>query len=250
MSDSIRFYDRALQRLTRRELLNIAWKLGLAAVAQPLRVDAARSRSRSSGRFRSRSASRRANRWPDGVVLWTRLAPEPLAGGGMPMANVEVAWEVATDRAFAAIVDERARPWRGPSSGTACTSRSAGSSPGREYFYRFRVGREVSQTGRTKTAPALGAAVDRLRFAVCGCSHYETGYFTAFRRHRRRGVRLRLPHRRLHLRGPRRWRADADASCASIRATRSTRSSTIATATRSTRWIPISGPRTPRRRSS
>ena len=36
MSDSIRFYDRALQRLTRRELLNIAWKLGLAAVAQPI----------------------------------------------------------------------------------------------------------------------------------------------------------------------------------------------------------------------
>ncbi len=36
MSDSIRFYDRALQGLTRRELLNIAWKLGLAAVAQPL----------------------------------------------------------------------------------------------------------------------------------------------------------------------------------------------------------------------
>ena len=36
MTDPIRFYDRALQRLTRRELLNIAWKLGLAAVAQPL----------------------------------------------------------------------------------------------------------------------------------------------------------------------------------------------------------------------
>ncbi len=32
------------------------------------------------------------------------------------------------------------------------------------------------------TAPAAGAAVDRLRFAVCGCSHYEAGYFTAFRR--------------------------------------------------------------------
>ena len=33
--------------------------------------------------------------WPDSVVLWTRLAPEPLAGGGMPMVNVEVGWEVA-----------------------------------------------------------------------------------------------------------------------------------------------------------
>jgi alkaline phosphatase D len=56
-----------------------------------------------------------------------------------------------------------------------------GLEPAREYFYRFRCGSEVSQTGRTKTAPAAGAAVDRLRFAVCGCNHYEAGLFTAFR---------------------------------------------------------------------
>ena len=36
-----------------------------------------------------------------GVVLWTRLAPEPLEpGGGMPPENVEVAWEVAADEAM------------------------------------------------------------------------------------------------------------------------------------------------------
>jgi hypothetical protein len=33
MTDAMTYYDRALQGLTRRELLNIAWKLGLAAVA-------------------------------------------------------------------------------------------------------------------------------------------------------------------------------------------------------------------------
>ena len=41
---------------------------------------------------------------PDGVVLWTRLAPEPLADngfGGMPKdRGVEVRWEVATDENF------------------------------------------------------------------------------------------------------------------------------------------------------
>jgi alkaline phosphatase D len=58
----------------------------------------------------------------------------------------------------------------------------SGLEPAREYWYRFRAGAEISQTGRTKTAPAAGAGVDRLRFAVCGCSHYETGYFTAYRR--------------------------------------------------------------------
>ena len=39
----------------------------------------------------------------------------------------------------------------------------------------------MSQVGRTKTAPAEGAPADGIRFAVCGCNHYETGYFSAFR---------------------------------------------------------------------
>src|SRR4029453_796277 len=34
---------------------------------------------------------------PDGMVLWTRLAPDPLRGGGMPAAPVIVQWEVAPD---------------------------------------------------------------------------------------------------------------------------------------------------------
>ena len=58
----------------------------------------------------------------------------------------------------------------------------AGLEPARDYWYRFRAGDEVSQVGRTRTAPPAGAPVDRLRFAVCGCQHYEDGYFTAFRR--------------------------------------------------------------------
>lgn len=34
---------------------------------------------------------------PDGIVLWTRLAPDPLAGGGMPTTPVKVRWR-ATSR--------------------------------------------------------------------------------------------------------------------------------------------------------
>src|SRR4051812_34340458 len=34
---------------------------------------------------------------PASVVLWTRLAPEPLAGGGMPPVPVPVRYEVAAD---------------------------------------------------------------------------------------------------------------------------------------------------------
>jgi phosphodiesterase/alkaline phosphatase D-like protein len=41
---------------------------------------------------------------PDGVVLWTRLAPDPLAGGGMPNRPVPVQWQVATDERFRRVV--------------------------------------------------------------------------------------------------------------------------------------------------
>src|SRR4051812_43689825 len=38
---------------------------------------------------------------PDGVVLWTRLAPKPLeVGGGMPMEPIEVSWEIAEDESM------------------------------------------------------------------------------------------------------------------------------------------------------
>jgi hypothetical protein len=41
---------------------------------------------------------------PDGIVLWTRLAPKPLEGGGMPMNIVEVDWEMARDNRFQSVV--------------------------------------------------------------------------------------------------------------------------------------------------
>jgi alkaline phosphatase D len=180
MSDTLRFYDRALARMTRRELLNAAWKVGLAALGQPF----LQTRTFAQPIFRNYPfplGVASGEPLPDGVVLWTRLAPEPLDGGGMPMANVEVAWEVARDRAFASVVTKGTAVAR-PELGHSVHVDVGGLEPARDYFYRFRCGRETSQVGRTKTAPAAGAAVDRLRFAVCGCSHLETGYFTAYRR--------------------------------------------------------------------
>src|SRR6185369_16540252 len=42
---------------------------------------------------------------PDGMVLWTRLAPKPLdPDGGMPPAPVAVTWEVGEDHGLKRIV--------------------------------------------------------------------------------------------------------------------------------------------------
>ena len=119
--------------------------------------------------------------WHDNVILWTRLAPEPLTGGGMPMANVEVGWEIARDDTFRDIAQKGTSIAR-PELGHAVHVEVPGLDPGRDYWYRFHAGKATSAIGRTRTAPAPGAEVDKLRFAVCGCNHYEAGYFTGFRR--------------------------------------------------------------------
>ncbi|MBL8521797.1 MAG: alkaline phosphatase D family protein [Betaproteobacteria bacterium] len=115
------------------------------------------------------------------VVLWTRLATEPMAmagDGGMGPERVAVRWEVAEDEGFKRIAQKgtiRAAAELGHSVRPEVT----GLSPGRWYWYRFMAGDAVSPVGRTRTAPAVGA--ERLRFAFASCQQYEQGYFSAYR---------------------------------------------------------------------
>jgi alkaline phosphatase D len=120
---------------------------------------------------------------PDGFVIWTRLAVDPLeetGRGGMPERDQVVGWQVATDEGFADVVragSVTARPGFAHSVHVEVT----GLQPGREYWYRFRTGRHVSPAGRSLTAPAYGAAVSSLAMAFVSCSSYQHGYFTAYR---------------------------------------------------------------------
>jgi len=116
----------------------------------------------------------------DGVVLWTRLAPDPLNGGGMPPEPVEVRWEVADDEKMRQIVK------RGRVTATAAWAHAVhvevdGLKADRPYWYRFHAGEATSPIGRTRTLPKPGDEADRLRFAFASCQHYETGVFTAYR---------------------------------------------------------------------
>jgi alkaline phosphatase D len=117
----------------------------------------------------------------DAVVLWTRLAPDPLApGGGMPEEAVRVAWEVAEDDRFARIV-ARATTEAAPLRAHAVHVEVDGLRPARPYWYRFRVGTWESPVGRTKTAPEPSADIERMRVAFASCQQWEHGYFTAHR---------------------------------------------------------------------
>ncbi|WP_089969035.1 alkaline phosphatase D family protein [Lihuaxuella thermophila] len=119
---------------------------------------------------------------PNGVVLWTRLAPDPLNGGGMPTRHdVPVRWEIAADESFRNVVRQGVAFARA-SLGHSVHVEVDGLQPGREYFYRFKTGAELSPVGRTKTLPAWGAHVSNLSFAFASCQQYEHGYYTAYRR--------------------------------------------------------------------
>ncbi len=118
---------------------------------------------------------------PDGVVIWTRLAPRPLdSDGGMPPLSVPVRWEVAEDPGFRRIV-RRGRALAGPAAGHAVHVEVDGLKPARDYWYRFSVRGGSSPIGRTVTAPAAGAVVERLRLAFGSCQKYEAGFYGAYR---------------------------------------------------------------------
>ena len=117
---------------------------------------------------------------PDGVVLWTRLAPDPLNGGGMGPAPVPVRWEVADDEAMRRVV-RRGTVLAHAAWAHALHVEVRGLAPDRIYWYRFSARGEASPVGRTRTAPAPAARPARLGFAVASCQDFQNGYYSAYR---------------------------------------------------------------------
>ncbi len=119
----------------------------------------------------------------DGVVIWTRLAPSPLADdglGGMPAGAVDVEWEVATDDRFIRVA-QRGIATAAPELAHSVHVELTGLRSGAHYFYRFRAAGHVSPTGRTRTAQAPGSLAP-MTICFASCSNYEQGWFTAYRR--------------------------------------------------------------------
>ncbi|MET0520321.1 MAG: alkaline phosphatase D family protein [Burkholderiaceae bacterium] len=110
---------------------------------------------------------------PDGLVLWTRLS-----GAGLPEA-AEVSWELAEDEGFTKIV-ARGREQALAADAHSVHAEPAGLAPDRWYWYRFSALGQRSPVGRTRTAPAAGAAVAQLRFAIASCQRWDHGLYTAW----------------------------------------------------------------------
>jgi alkaline phosphatase D len=181
---SARELDRRLGELaarphTRRRLLAGAGGLALAASLSRLPLDLAHATPPrfASDPFTLGVASGDPHR--NGVVLWTRLAPQPLqADGGMPPQPVEVRWELARDSALRrTVASGRATAW--PSFAHSVHVEVDGLAPDREYFFRFTAGEAASRVGRTRTAPA--GRTSELTFAFVTCQKWEEGFYPAYR---------------------------------------------------------------------
>lgn len=107
------------------------------------------------------------------VVFWTRCVRAD--GRDVPTpVTLQVAFDAGFDRLAArvplvAVVDFD----------HTVRAKVTGLEPGREYYYRFVAGRDVSPAGRTKTAPAAGTPLQRVRFAWFNCQDWSVNHWGA-----------------------------------------------------------------------
>ncbi|WP_374372054.1 alkaline phosphatase [Dongia sp.] len=126
---------------------------------------------------------------PDGFVLWTRLALDPLATdpvspGGIPLKDhghgIAVDYEIALEPEMRRVVAAGVT-LADPRYGFSIHLNVAGLQPAREYWYRFHLGDAESPVGRAITLPAAGRPATGLRLGMACCANYERGYFAAYR---------------------------------------------------------------------
>jgi alkaline phosphatase D len=132
----------------------------------------------------------------ESVILWTRLAEDPLTGTGLPGEPIPVRWEVALDPGMRHLVRQGATIAR-PENGHAIRVLADRLPASCWLYYRFyakgRYRDHVSRVGRTRTfpvphginwrraSPSLDPCRSRsMRFAAVSCQNYVQGYFPAW----------------------------------------------------------------------
>ena len=135
----------------------------------------------------------------NGIVLWTRLAPAPLDGGGLPPEVFGVRYELAADKDFRRIV-RRGTVEALPEEVHTVHAEIGGLAPAHALLVPVQVG-HVREPGRaTRTAPAADAIAAPLRFAFVSCQNWSNGFYPAYADLAKQDARPRRPSRRLHLR--------------------------------------------------
>ena len=114
----------------------------------------------------------------DSVVLWTRLAPDPLNGGGMGNAgDINIELEIAADPNFAATL-QRTRAVAEARYAHSVHHVVTGLQPNTHYYYRFSH-QGYTTAGRTRTAGDGNR--DDVKFAFVNCQNLQEGFYPVYR---------------------------------------------------------------------
>jgi alkaline phosphatase D len=97
----------------------------------------------------------------------------------MPARRVPVQWELASDENLRSVV-RRGTVWALPGLAHSVHVDVDGLPADGEWFYRFRYRGDVSVTGRTRTAPALGSHGGRLDLAFASCQDWASGFYPSY----------------------------------------------------------------------
>ncbi|MEJ8835315.1 alkaline phosphatase D family protein [Ramlibacter sp. AN1133] len=106
---------------------------------------------------------------PDRVIIWTRANRLSEA--------VQLQWEVALDASFSTLV-KSGTVTAEPAHDSTVKVDVTGLQPATSYFYRFRNGAVVSETGRTRTLPT--GSVQQVKLGVFSCAAYSIGQFHVY----------------------------------------------------------------------
>jgi alkaline phosphatase D len=167
--------------LSRRKFLTVAGSAGVAVAATQFPFAKARTAPARFTGYPFTLGVASGDPTPKGVVLWTRLAPDPLVkGGGLPADQpYEVRYELAWDEDFQHI-HRQGSTVALPGEAHSVRVELDELPPEREWFYRFKAGDDVSPVGRTRTTPPAMSMVPEVTFAFVSCQHFAEGYFTPY----------------------------------------------------------------------
>ena len=106
---------------------------------------------------------------PDRVIIWTRANRLSEA--------VQLQWEMALDPSFSQMV-KSGTATADPAHDSTVKVDVTGLQPATSYFYRFRNGSVVSETGVTRTLPT--GSVQQVKLGVFSCAAYSIGQFHVY----------------------------------------------------------------------
>jgi alkaline phosphatase D len=117
---------------------------------------------------------------PDGIVLWTRLAPDPTNDKALGQRAIPVRWRIARDAAMRQVV-AGGYAVATPDLAHSVHVEATGLQPARDHFYQFSVRDEESTIGHFRTAPAHNELLRQMRLAFVTCQDWRAGFFTPYR---------------------------------------------------------------------